>query len=200
MQTLLPRPRGRIRRSGVIAASIGIVCVAAGSVATQAQTAAPNEVPGWTGTTHPNEIVAARRAVMLELERLIRPLDSHAVGEPGDPDALREAAGTISTLLLTVPHLFPPSTDLYDPNEEIPSTLARPEIWQDFASFYALAEASAYAAADTLTMGAADLPKAAAHLRETCDACHAGFMRTYTLPAATEEDLEFDFDSIFPLP
>lgn len=197
MRTFPSRLKSRIRSLGAVAVSVGLVCVAVSLAVAQGENPVPTDAPGWTGMTHPEDIVAARRAVMLELERLIRPLDSHAAGETGDPDALREAAGTISTLLLTVPHLFPPSTDLYDPNEEIPSTLARPEIWQDFESFYALAEAAAHAAADTLTAGAAGLPQAAAHLRETCDACHAGFMRTYTPPAASEEDREFDFDSIF---
>src|SRR5690606_9953391 len=72
--------------------------------------------PGWTGETHAEDIVAARRAVMLEMERLMRPLDARAAGEPGDPEFLREAAGTISTFLLTVPHLFPPTTHPQDPN------------------------------------------------------------------------------------
>nr|MBO2512348.1 hypothetical protein [Gammaproteobacteria bacterium] len=153
---------------------------------------------GWTGETHAEEIVAARSAVMLEMERLMRPLDAHAAGEPGNPDLLREAAGTISTFLLTVPHLFPPTTNLYDPNAETPATLARPEIWEDFSSFHSLADAAAAAAADTLTASAAELPQAAARLREACDACHTRFMRTYSPPTVTEEDLEFDFESLFP--
>src|SRR5690606_29778138 len=137
-------------------------------------------------------------AVMLEMERLMRPLDARAAGEPGDPDFLREAAGTISTFLLTVPHLFPPTTNLQDPNAEIPTTLARSEIWEDFASFHGLAEAAAAAAADALTASADELPQAAARLRAAWDARHTAVMRTYSPPTVTEEDLEFDFASLFP--
>src|SRR5690606_41274772 len=89
---------------------------------------------GWTGATHAEDIVAARRAVMLEIERLMRPLDAHAAGEPGDPDRLREAAGTISTFLLTVPHLFPPTTDLYAPDAAIRASVAGPRRRPGFRS------------------------------------------------------------------
>src|SRR5690606_21261122 len=46
--------------------------------------------PGWTGSTHPNDVIAARRALMLELQERMQPIDSHAAGEAADPDALRE--------------------------------------------------------------------------------------------------------------
>jgi len=199
------RYRFSIRRPG-IARRIVAVCIAFGmgvalnAGAARAQGAAKGaDGAGWTGMTHAEAIVAARRAVMLEVERLMRPLDAHAAGEPADPDMLREAAGTISTFLLAVPHLFPPTTDLYDASAEIPATVARSEIWQDFDAFYELAETAAAAAADALTASAPDLPAAAARLREACDACHARFMRSYSPPAVSEEDLEFDFDALFPV-
>jgi len=201
------RPLAIARRAVAVWVAFGIGAALTAGVARGQEAAAGSDVDrapaavdgaGWTGTTHAEDIVAARRAVMLEIERLMRPLDAHAAGEPGDPDRLREAAGTISTFLLTVPHLFPPTTDLHDPSAEIPASLARSEIWKDFAAFHDLAEAASDAAADTLTASADELPMAAARLRAACDACHARFMRTYTPPAVTEEDLEFDFDSLFP--
>lgn len=187
----------RLGRSLLSASMLAGVALAFGAGAVRGQDDERGG-PGWTGETHAEDIVAARRAVMLEMERLMRPLDARAAGEPGDPDFLREAAGTISTFLLTVPHLFPPTTNLQDPNAEIPTTLARSEIWEDFASFHGLAEAAAAAAADALTASADELPQAAARLRGACDACHTAFMRTYSPPTVTEEDLEFDFDSLFP--
>lgn len=189
------RPLGNARRVLAACVALGIGCVSNGSAWGEETTASAD---GWTGATHAEDIVAARRAVMLEIERLMRPLDAHAAGEPGDPDRLREAAGTISTFLLTVPHLFPPTTDLYDPEAEIPASVARSEIWQEFPAFHELSEQAANVAADALTASADGLPAAAARLRDACDACHARFMRTYTPPKVSEEDLEFDFDSLFP--
>src|SRR5690606_3163799 len=137
---------------------------------------------GWTGETHADDIVCARSAAMHEMVRWMRPLDAHSSGEPVNPDHLRVADRTISMFLMTVPYLFLSSTNRYDPKTETPTTLARPEIWEVFASFHSLADAAAAAAADTLTASAAELPQAAARLREACDACHTRFMRTYSPP------------------
>ena len=41
------------------------------------------------------------------------------------------------------------------------------------------------------------LRTAALALRATCDACHAINLRPYEPSEVTEEDLDFDFDSIF---
>ena len=45
-------------------------------------------------------------------------------------------------MLLALPHLFPPTTNLYDPKAAQPATLALPPIWKDFDSFYTLAGAA----------------------------------------------------------
>ena len=154
--------------------------------------------PGWTGSTHPNDVIAARRALMLELQERMQPIDSHAAGEAADPDALREAARTIAAMLAATPHLFPPTTNRYDPEAEAPVTVALPVIWDDFDAFYSLASAAA-AAAERMaaTEAAADLPAAARALRGACDACHSVYMREYAAPEVSPEDLEFDFDSLF---
>ena len=39
---------------------------------------------------------------------------------------------------------------------------------------------------------------ASMRLRAACDACHAGFMKPYTPPVVTDEDRNFDFDSVLP--
>jgi hypothetical protein len=39
---------------------------------------------------------------------------------------------------------------------------------------------------------------AAQALRETCDACHARFLRPYVPQGVTSEDLDFDFESVLP--
>jgi cytochrome c556 len=152
---------------------------------------------GWTGTTHPDDVISARRWLMDELEQLIRPIDAFAAGDPADAGRLREAAATVAAMLATVPHLFPPTTDRYDPTADVPDTLAMPAIWQDFDAFYRLATASTSAAETLAGADAGSLRQAAATLRASCDACHALYLRPWEPAGVTSEDLEFDFDAIF---
>lgn len=188
---------------------VGIVALAIGASGCEApaqdpardaaQRSAPDERPGWTGITEPEEVIEARRVLMIDVERQMVPIDNFTAGEPADLDALRAAATTIEAMLLAFPHLFPPTTDLYDPTVLESPTTALPAIWQDFDAFLALAESGESAAA---TMAAADdaeaLRSAGRALRATCDACHAQFSRPYVPPEVTQEDLEFDFEAVLP--
>lgn len=164
-----------------------------------AQDTAPGEAPGWTGITHPQDVVTARQALMFEVQRLMKPIDSYSAGVATDTVELRANAGMIATMLLAVPHLFPPTTDLYDADSESPATLALPAVWQSFETFYELSSAASAAATEMASMtDESDLRQAATDLRAACDACHAVYLRTYVPPEATSEDTEFDFDSVFP--
>jgi cytochrome c556 len=158
----------------------------------------PAEGPGWTGLTRAADVVAARQALMAELERLMQPIDSLAADQTARGADPASAALTISRLLLAAPHLFPPTTNLYDPAAEKPETIALPAIWQDFDGFYALAGASAAAAAALAEQSDPAAQKAGGlALRATCDACHARFLRTYVPQTAGDEDTSFDFDAVF---
>jgi cytochrome c556 len=152
--------------------------------------------PGWTGLTDPEEIIEARRLLMTEAERLMKPIDEYSTGLPGDAAALRSAATTLESLLLALPHLFPPTTNLFDPAVLDPPTIALPTIWQRFAAFQTFAGSAERAAA---ALAAAEdgepLRAASARLRAACDNCHTGFMKPYTPPQVTDEDLNFDFES-----
>ncbi len=173
------------------------VLVATVTGAAWAADPAPKEGPGWTGLTEPEEVIEAREGLMVEIERIMRPLDSYTIGEPAAPDELRSIAQTVSQMLLALPHLFPPTTNLYDPNVPIPKTLALPAIWQNWASFEKLAEAAEVQAGKITTMKTPDELKAGAlALRATCDACHALYLRPYVPAKVTDEDLNFDFDSV----
>ncbi|MGD2167249.1 MAG: cytochrome c [Gammaproteobacteria bacterium] len=154
--------------------------------------------PGWTGRTDPEAVIAARQALMTEMERLIMPIDLFTVGESADPDDLRSAALSIAQMIRAFPHLFPPTTDLYDAQADTPATLALPAVWDDFPAFYSLS-AAATAAAQALSMATSEseLTAGAKGLRAACDACHASFLLPYTPSTITSEDLEFDFDSLF---
>ena len=162
-------------------------------------TPAPGPEPGWTGITEPEEVIEARRALMTEVETLMKPVDSFIVGEPVDATTLRANAATIEPMLLALPHLFPPTTNLFDPQAHDPPTTALPTVWQRFPAFLTFAESAERAAAALREAeGEEALRAASTRLRGACDACHAGFMKPYTPPQATEEDAEFDFESVIP--
>jgi cytochrome c556 len=182
-----------MRASCIMAAALAATMTAA----VMAADPAPKEGPGWTGLTEPEELIEAREALMVEIERIMRPLDSYTIGEPATPDELRSIAQTVSQMMLAVPHLFPPTTNLYDPNVPIPKTLALPAVWQSWATFEKLAEASHEKAEEITTMRTADELKAGAlALRATCDACHAVYLRPYVPAKVEESDVNFDFDSV----
>jgi cytochrome c556 len=160
---------------------------------------APAEGPGWTGLTNPADVISARQALMVEIERLLRPTDSFIAGDPADPAELKSAAGTIATMLAAVPHLFPPTTNLYDPAVTTPVTIALPQIWQNFPAFYQLAAVSAAAATAMSSLTGSEpeaLRNAGRNLRATCDACHALHLRAYVPETVNSQDLDFDFDSV----
>lgn len=180
------------------AAAITLACTFSVVSLTTAQDAAPGKGPGWTGVTRPDAVIAAREALMFASEELMRPIDTYTVDDSVDPDLMNANANTIAAMMQAVPHLFPPTTNIYDPEAEEPATLALPQIWADFPAFYSLAEAAATAAT---TLAEASTPAAlrngALALRATCDACHALNLRPYEPSDVTEEDRNFDFDSVF---
>lgn len=162
----------------------------------------PADVPsgaGWTGLTEPEEVIEARRVLMIEAERQMKAIDLYTLGEPADPAALRSAAVTIEPLLLALPHLFPPTTNLFDPNDLESPTIALPALWRNFATFQKLvdnAETAAIALASAHDEAA--LKDAARNLRATCDACHMTFTKKYEPPKVTDEDRNFDFAPFLP--
>lgn len=198
------------RRKGVVlpfAAALLAACADPVSSPTQTVTsappaeadAAPSAEPGWTGLTEPEEVIEARRVLMLETERLMKPIDSFIVGEPADPAVLRGNATSLESMLLALPHLFPPTTNVFDPKVLDSPTIALPTIWQRFPAFLAFAESAERAAAALRDAGDTEALKgASARLRSACDTCHRAFTKPYTPPVVTDEDRNFDFDSVLP--
>jgi cytochrome c556 len=182
-----------LKRALLYAAAITAVPLAGGLAADPAA-----GDPGWTGVTNPSDVVAARQGLMSELERLMQPLDSFTAGQSVAVEVLQSNATTLSSLLAVLPHLFPPTTNLYDAAAEQPATIALPAIWQSFPAFYAFAEAAAQSAADMAEKRTPEeLAQAATRVRASCDACHAPYLRAYIPEAVNDSDKEFDFDSVF---
>jgi cytochrome c556 len=133
---------------------------------------------------------------MEHIEILMEPIDTIQVEAVKNPEQLRTNAATIEAMLLAVPHLFPPTTNLYDPKVQEPATLALPGIWQDFDSFYKLGAAAATAAEKmSETKGKEPLRAASRALRASCDACHTLYLRPYVPPKVLDSDRDFDFES-----
>jgi len=159
--------------------------------------AAPAAAPGWTGLANPRDVITARGKLMEGMERLMEPIDTITVqtGPVKNVDLLHRNADTIADMLTAVPHLFPPTTNLYDPKSQTPATIALPAIWQSFDVFYQLAGAASKAARQMAgTSGDKPLRTASLKLRASCDACHALFLRKYEPPKAQASDEAFDFD------
>jgi len=177
----------------IAAAAVAGVALAADS--------GPGRGSGWTGVTNPKDVIMARQELMEHIEILMEPIDTITVKDGGDPERLRANAEAVSAMLLALPHLFPPTTDLYDPKAEFPATLALPTIWKDFGTFYRLAGAAAKAAeAMENAKGKEPMRAASRQLRGSCDACHTLFLRRYLPPKVLDSDLKFDFNKALRKP
>jgi len=156
----------------------------------------PGNDPSWTGVTKPKDVIVARQELMEHIEELMEPIDTITVKDTDDLDTLRRNGEVISAMLAALPHLFPPTTNLYNPKDAEPRTLALPPIWKNFDNFYTLAAAASKAAtalSETETKPA--MKSASLALRASCDACHTLFLRPYTGPKVLDSDLNFDFDA-----
>jgi cytochrome c556 len=151
-----------------------------------------------SSTADTAEIIEARRVLMLRVEDLMKPIDALTVEQSADVPALRSAAASIEPMMLAFPHLFPAATNLYDATVRETPTSALPAIWDDTAAFRKFAEEAERAAATLAKSDDAEEARTAGRtLRASCDGCHARFMKAYTPPKVTQEDREFDFDSVF---
>ena len=195
----------KVRRNFLLTLVMGIGAIAlaqlAGSAtpaATNAPGAAPTAGPGWTGLTRPQEIIHARLELMEHMEELMVPIDTITL--PSQPvrnvEQLRLNAEVVGAMLQAVPHLFPPTTNLYDPGARTPATIALPGIWKNFDSFYSLAQAASHSAEEFANAkGDAAMRAASAKLRAGCDACHELYLRKYEPPKFLPSDYQFDFDA-----
>src|SRR5476649_339075 len=94
----------------------------------------------------------------------------------------QEHAETISTMLMAFPHMFPPVTNQWKAGaarDPATDTFASPDLWTNFADFYARAtEASKIAWNASRARRAADFRPLIVQLRERCNGCHALNLKT----------------------
>ena len=184
-------------------AFLALAILASGRITLAADSSTvPANGPGWTGLSKPLEMIHARQELMEHMEELMQPIDT--ISLPSQPvrdlERLRFNAEVVGAMLLSVPHLFPPTTNLYDPKSREPKTIALPAIWKNFDSFYSLAQgASKLAEEFASTKGDRALRAASLKLRAGCDACHELYLRKYEPPKVLPSDFLFDFDAALGL-
>ena len=179
------------------AATFALTALLAMACARTTPDAGPVPDPSWTGLSNPRAVIMARAELMEHIEELMEPIDTITIqtGPVKDVARLHQSAEVIGAMLAALPHLFPPTTNLYDPSTTQPATLALPRIWTDFDSFYRLAGAASQAAERfAQTEGDEPLRDASRALRSSCDGCHELFLRKYLPPVVLESDREFDFE------
>jgi cytochrome c556 len=93
----------------------------------------------------------------------------------------KDHADTISVMLLSFPHLFPPSTNQWKPDavrDPGRDTFAAPDVWTNYGDFYKRADAASKIAFNaSRSEDEAGLKKHTAELRNACDTCHAIYMK-----------------------
>lgn len=134
------------------------------------------------------ELINARRILMVQAEAYMLAMEEmvEAAKAAGTNVAFEasEAADYLSTVLLVSPHLYPDGSYYWSAEAEAEDptavTLALPEVWTDFESFYALSSETAKFAFDISRTA----PRDAAYmqmvedLRGMCTACHVSYTRT----------------------
>ena len=129
------------------------------------------------------DAILARRVLMAEINRnmdeILTMMDE---GQTFEPRHAFELSYAISAMMLAVPHLFKPGTDIWSEKLQADDparvSLALPSVWREFPDFYARAQAAAeLALATSRSESEADFRNRALALQRACDDCHAKFRR-----------------------
>jgi cytochrome c556 len=155
-----------------VAAALTIVLFAGPAAAQQ-----PAAQPASKDTIFARKILMG--AIDMNMDEIEEMLEPEGKLELNDA---QEHAETISTMLMAFPHMFPPATNQWKQGADRDpalDTFASPELWTNFADFYARAtEASKIAWAASRAKRPAEFKPLIAQLREHCNACHAINMKT----------------------
>jgi cytochrome c556 len=128
------------------------------------------------------DVILARKTVMDSLSDKMDQIEEMISTNKIKLDTARDLADTISVMFMAFPHLFPQSSNQWNPNgngDPGTDTFASPDVWTKFADFYQRAAAASKAA---FTMSHAEkddeLKSGTAELRKDCNACHEAYLKT----------------------
>ncbi len=164
------------RRAGALVAAAAVLGLAA--------LTGDDGALGQAQTTPPaKDAIVARKVLMNAIDGNMDELETMLApgGKLESADA-REHTGNISVLLQAFPHLFPPATNQWKPGVErdpAVDTYASPELWTNFADFYARANAASKIALDaSLAKTVVEFRALAKDLRAACNGCHEKYQKT----------------------
>ena len=135
------------------------------------------------GVPPPKDTIFARKIMMNAIDMNMDEVETMLApgGKLNLADAI-EHADAISILLLGFPHLFPVTTNQWNPNatrDPATDTYASPGLWINFADFYRRAGAASKTALDaTRAKTPEDFRARIVELRTQCNACHALYQKT----------------------
>ena len=129
------------------------------------------------GAATVKDVIFARKTLMNSIcEKMSRIEMMISAGKIEQDDANADA-DAISVMLMTFPHLFPPSSNQWNPDADpdpATDTYASRELWSGFSDFYQRAAAAAKTAHDMSRADKVDdFKMSARELRIECDTCHA---------------------------
>jgi cytochrome c556 len=157
-----------IARAGLTAAVLATLAAFAASFVATAQDQRAATV---------KDVIFARKTLMNSICEKMTAIETMISLRRIDFEYARRQADAMSAMLLAFPHLFPPSSNQWNPNvdpDPETDTYASTELWTGFSDFYLRSAAAAKTAhdlsrADTID----DVKTRARELRIICDTCHA---------------------------
>jgi len=162
------------QRRSIAVAIVGAAILACASLvaAAQDQSAATTK-----------DVIFARKAMMSAISDNMDEIEMMIAVNKIDLDDGHEHGDTISIMFLAFPHLFPPASNQWKPNnpdlDPATDTFASPEAWNTFSDFYQRAAAASKIAYNISRADKVEEFKAAAmQLRAACNACHAAYLKT----------------------
>jgi cytochrome c556 len=129
------------------------------------------------------DAIFARKILMDAIGRNMDELEGMtSSGKPIDLAEGNEHADNISIMLMSFPHLFPAATNQWKPGAERDpgrDTYASPNLWTNYADFYAQAANASKIAYKASRAKQEDAFKTfVADLRTACDSCHAVYLKS----------------------
>ena len=131
----------------------------------------------------PKDTIFARKVLMGAIDMNMDEIETMLApgGKVEAADAI-EHADTISIMLMSFPHMFPPATNQWRPNvdrDAATDTFASPDVWQNFSDFYQRARAASKLAFDaSRAKHGNEFRELIGQLRAACNSCHATYMKT----------------------
>jgi cytochrome c556 len=131
----------------------------------------------------PKDAIFARKILMGAIDMNMDEIETMlAPGGKFEPAEAVEHSDTISIMLMSFPHLFPPSTNQWQPNADrdpATDTAASPDLWRNFPDFYQRAQTASKLALDaTRAKTGNEFKGLIGQLRAACNSCHAAYMKT----------------------